>query len=203
MATEPTTSSLSETYLSLEQPALRNARAEALPTTDSRRVPNPSPAAEGKDSVVLSEKARVLSELTARDREVRAHEAAHAAVGGQYAGAPSYTYQSGPDGRRYAIGGEVQIDTSPVPGDPQATLEKSRVIRAAALAPAQPSSADRAIAARAAAMAVQARSELAAEAEGSSSAADRSAPADQPTNAPQPTAAATDSLPGRILDIRA
>ncbi|MEL7393699.1 MAG: putative metalloprotease CJM1_0395 family protein, partial [Pseudomonadota bacterium] len=38
-----------------------------------------------------------VDELKARDREVRAHEQAHAAVGGQYAGAPSYTFQTGPD----------------------------------------------------------------------------------------------------------
>jgi len=53
-----------------------------------------------------------IQELAARDREVRAHEQAHAAVGGAYAGAPSYQYETGPDGVRYAIAGQVQIDTS-------------------------------------------------------------------------------------------
>ena len=78
--------------------------------------------------------------LKARDRQVRAHEQAHAAIGGAYAGAPSYTYQVGPDGQRYAVGGEVKIDASPIPGDPEATLEKMRVVERAALAPAEPSS---------------------------------------------------------------
>jgi len=104
-----------------------------------------------------------VRELQQRDREVRQHEAAHAAVGGQYAGAPQYTYQRGPDGRQYAVGGSVSIDTSPVDGDPEATLQKARQIRAAALAPAEPSAQDRAVAASAAALERQARAEIAAE----------------------------------------
>lgn len=87
-----------------------------------------------------------LRELQARDQEVRAHEQAHATVGGRYAGTPSYDYQQGPDGRRYAIGGEVHIDLAPVAGDPQATMQKMQQVKAAALAPAEPSAADRSIA---------------------------------------------------------
>ncbi len=102
-----------------------------------------------------------LAELKARDREVRAHEAAHQAVGGQYAGAMSFTYQRGPDGAQYAVGGEVPIDVAPVQGDPQATIEKMRVVRAAALAPAQPSAQDRAVAAQAMQTMLQAQAELA------------------------------------------
>jgi len=102
-----------------------------------------------------------IQKLKARDREVRAHEAAHVAAGaGIVRGGTSFTYQRGPDGVQYAIGGEVQIDTSKVTGDPQATVRKAERIRAAALAPAQPSSADRAIAARAAQMAIEARAEI-------------------------------------------
>lgn len=90
-----------------------------------------------------------IRELKSRDAEVRAHEQAHAAVGGQYAGSPTYTYQKGPDGKNYAIGGEVQIDVSPVAGDPAATVDKMQQVRAAALAPAQPSGQDRKVAASA------------------------------------------------------
>ena len=78
---------------------------------------------------------------------MRVHEQAHASVGGQYAGSPSYEYQRGPDGQNYAVGGEVQIDVAEIEGDPQATIEKMQTVRAAALAPAEPSGADRAIAA--------------------------------------------------------
>ena len=103
---------------------------------------------------------QILADLKARDREVRAHEAAHQAVGGQYAGSISYVYQRGPDGAQYAVGGEVSIDTSPIHGDAQATIEKMRTVRAAALAPAEPSSQDRAVAAEAMQLMLQARSEL-------------------------------------------
>lgn len=102
-----------------------------------------------------------VSELQQRDAEVKTHEQQHAAVGGQYAGAPSYTYERGPDGKRYAVGGAVSIDVAPVKGDPEATIRKMEVVRRAALAPAQPSSADRAIAADAAQKSAQARAELA------------------------------------------
>lgn len=101
-----------------------------------------------------------IQELAARDREVRAHEQAHAAVAGQYAQGTSYTYQRGPDGVSYAIGGEVQIDTSPISGDPEATLRKAQQLRRAANAPADPSSQDARVAALAAQMELQARAEL-------------------------------------------
>lgn len=106
---------------------------------------------------------RQVRELAARDREVRAHEQAHASVGGRYASAPSYTYQKGPNGQQYAVAGEVSIDVSPVANDPQATIDKARIVRRAALAPAQPSPQDRAVAAEATALEQQARAELLAE----------------------------------------
>ena len=103
---------------------------------------------------------KIVDQLAARDREVRAHEQAHAAVGGQYASSPTYTYQRGPDGVSYAIGGEVSIDTSPIPNDPKATLRKAEQIARAANAPAEPSGQDRAVAAQAAKIAQQARVEI-------------------------------------------
>lgn len=100
-----------------------------------------------------------IKQLAARDREVRAHEQAHMAVGGQYAGAASYEYQRGPDGVNYAIGGEVPISTGAEP-TPEATLRKAQIVRRAALAPAEPSAQDRRVAAAAAQMENQARLEL-------------------------------------------
>ena len=76
-----------------------------------------------------------VAELQATDRRVRAHEQAHASVGGQYASAPQYTLQRGPDGVLYAVAGEVDIDIAPVPNDPEATIEKMQIVQAAALAP--------------------------------------------------------------------
>lgn len=115
------------------------------------------------DQLELSSEAIEVRELQMRDREVRAHEAAHAAAGGSYAGSPSYTYERGPDGRTYAVGGSVGIDMAPVQGDPRATLQKAQQIRAAALAPAQPSAQDMQVAQKAQAMAIQARSDMAQE----------------------------------------
>ncbi len=100
--------------------------------------------------------------LRARDAEVRAHEQAHVSVGGNLVkkGA-SYEYRIGPDGKRYAVSGEVQIDTSEVNDDPQATIRKAQHIRRTALAPADPSTQDHKVAADAAAMAMSAQQELA------------------------------------------
>ncbi|GAA5216454.1 putative metalloprotease CJM1_0395 family protein [Corallincola platygyrae] len=105
----------------------------------------------------------LIRELKARDLEVRNHEQAHALVGGQYASAPTYTVERGPDGVSYAIAGEVQIDTSEVKGDPEATLQKLETVYAAALAPAEPSSQDRQVAAEAQARIAQLRNEIALE----------------------------------------
>jgi SprA family protein len=104
---------------------------------------------------------QALTELKARDREVRAHEQAHLAAAGPYAkGPPSYEYQTGPDGKPYAVGGEVQIDTSEVSGNPQATLTKAQTIKRAATAPANPSAQDRQVAAQASRMEAEARKEI-------------------------------------------
>ncbi len=100
---------------------------------------------------------RVIAELQLRDREVRAHEAAHKAAGGGYVSGASYTYQQGPDGRQYAIGGEVSVNMSSAGSDPESIIAKMDQIRVAALAPADPSSQDRAVAAAASAIAEQAR----------------------------------------------
>lgn len=101
-----------------------------------------------------------VAKLVSRDQEVRAHEQAHAAVGGRYAGAPTYTFANGPDGKRYAVGGEVSIDSGPVPNDPEATLRKMEIVLRAALAPAEPSAQDLRIAAQAQAQMTLARAEL-------------------------------------------
>lgn len=101
-----------------------------------------------------------IDSLKLRDSEVLRHEIAHAAVGGKHTGPPSYSYKNGPDGVKYAVSGEVSIDTSKVANDPQATLQKAQQIKAAALAPAEPSGQDRRVAATAEQMAAQARNEI-------------------------------------------
>lgn len=106
------------------------------------------------------EEQKQVQELKRRDAEVRAHEQAHAMVGGAHAGAPSYEYTTGPDGKRYAIGGEVQIDASPEK-TPEATIRKMEIVIRAALAPAEPSPQDRQVAQKAQQQRAQAQIELA------------------------------------------
>ena len=102
-----------------------------------------------------------IQQLKSRDLEVKTHEQAHlGAVGSLANGGASFTYSKGPNGVNYAVGGEVNIDTSPVNGDPAATLRKADTIRRAALAPASPSAQDQRVAAKATAMAERARADL-------------------------------------------
>lgn len=138
------------------EPADGNASGTGSPSPATRR----SPAAT-RD--ITREEQRVLAELKARDREVRAHENAHRAAGGDLVRGGSYDYQQGPDGGRYAIGGDVQIDTTPVAGDPRATAEKMAQVIRAALAPAEPSPTDLAVAAQATAERNRAQSEARAD----------------------------------------
>ena len=115
----------------------------------------------GKIQEMSEQDIKLLDELQKADTEVRAHEMAHVAVGGQYVtSGAQLEYRKGPDGKRYAVAGEVSIDTSPIAGDPQATAEKMRQVQRAALAPASPSSQDRKVASSAGSLAAEAMSEL-------------------------------------------
>lgn len=108
-----------------------------------------------------AQKQQEIHQLKARDQEVRTHEQAHlGAAGGLATSGASFSYQKGSDGVNYAVGGEVNIDTSAVSGDAAATIRKADIIKRAALAPASPSSQDMKVAQKATAMASKARSEL-------------------------------------------
>ena len=133
--------------------AAPQAKEDASAPVDSRTA--------STTTTLTPEALKLIDELKARDAEVRQHEQAHlAAAGGMAVSGASYTYQRGPNGVNYAIGGEVQIDTSPG-GTPEETIARAATIQAAALAPAGPSGADRAVAAQAQQMETQARAELA------------------------------------------
>ncbi len=108
-----------------------------------------------------TEEKQIVSELQARDSEVRAHEAAHQS-GGASTGAASYTYQKGPDGKMYAIGGEVPISMKSG-STPQETIANAQAVIASALAPADPSGQDQAVAASAMMMITKAQQQLAQE----------------------------------------
>ena len=114
--------------------------------------------APGVDSAEQRRIQQEVTKLKANEEKVKAHEAAHKAAGGQYASSASYSYRPGPDGRSYIVAGEVQIDMSPG-RTPEETIAKMQVVQRAALAPADPSGQDRAVAAQAAALAAQAQQE--------------------------------------------
>ncbi len=118
-------------------------------------------AVASQDGQLTKAEKRKVADLERADAEIRRHEAAHAAAGGQYAGTPRFQFETGPDGQRYAVSGEVSIDVSPVPGDPRATIAKMQVVRRAANAPAEPSGQDRSVAAAATRTEATARAELA------------------------------------------
>lgn len=126
--------------------------------TDEADSGTPQKNIAGKELTL--EQQEELLQLQQRDQEVRVHEQQHASVGGQHTGAPSYEYETGPDGKQYVVEGEVSVDLSPVAGDPMATIEKMQQVKAAALAPAEPSQADKNAATRAEQLILEARAEL-------------------------------------------
>ncbi|MCL1967762.1 MAG: hypothetical protein FWF67_07750 [Fibromonadales bacterium] len=117
----------------------------------------------GKEKL-SEEDQRKVDELEKIDKKVHVHEQAHLNAAGGYAkGGANYDYVTGPDGKRYANSGHVNIDTSPEK-TPEATIRKADIVRKAALAPADPSPADRQIAADAAKMKLDAQKKLETEA---------------------------------------
>jgi hypothetical protein len=115
----------------------------------------------GAAAELTPEQQQQVSQLKRIATKVRAHEQAHISVGADLIlGGPTYSYQTGPDNRRYAVSGEVSIDTSPA-RTPEETIPKAQHIRATALAPADPSPQDHSVAAQASQMEQQARQELA------------------------------------------
>lgn len=113
-----------------------------------------------QEQAIASAEQKVIKQLQTRDQEVRQHELAHASAGGSATGAPSYSFEVGPDGKKYATSGEVSVDLSTVPNDPQATITKMQKIHAAALAPANPSTQDTRVAATASRIILEAQSEI-------------------------------------------
>lgn len=159
---DPATNNLSSDQNTREASvAAENQPEDERPENKPQAAATSSNSQSGSSALELSDQEmRIVEGLKARDREVRAHEQAHKSVGGQYAGAISLSYQSGPDGRRYAVGGEVPIDVSPISGDPQATIAKMTIVKAAATAPAQPSTQDIMVAAEAGRIQMEAQNEL-------------------------------------------
>jgi len=129
--------------------------------SDSYNRLSSSKKVESDNEAELSQDEKALvKELQKRDTEVRTHEMQHLAAAGPYAiGGANYEYETGPDGKQYAVGGSVDLNTSPVPNNPEATIQKAQVLKTAAMATGDPSSADKSVASAASQMEAEARAE--------------------------------------------
>ena len=143
--------------LSYYQP-LYSIESQSVNVTHSSESNAQEKSSNNQYELTQDQKMQVI-ELQRRDLEVRTHEAAHMSAGAGLTTGASYSYQRGPDNKMYAIGGEVSIDTSPGK-TPEETLKKAAQIKRAALAPAQPSSADLQVAATATNMELDAKMEI-------------------------------------------
>ncbi len=142
--------------------AISNINLSSFDVYSRPQLPKASTKALVPGSQLSEAEQKQLAELKKIDAEVRRHEQAHkAAAAGISVSGPHFQFVTGPDGKKYAVAGEVKIDTSKVPNDPEATIRKARQIRKAALAPQNPSSQDRRVAAEATRMEFEARMELA------------------------------------------
>ena len=127
-----------------------------------------APTSEQENSFVEQQKQKLeqpevkaeIKELELTEKEVIVHEQAHKAVGGSVTGPITYTHTEGPDGKRYINGGEVSIHMKEG-ATPEETLEILEKVKAAALAPAEPSPQDLRVAASATAQIQQTRAGIA------------------------------------------
>lgn len=146
-----------------DEVAARQSTGEPNTTSEVEPEPKPDEAQQkqqqNRESREQQALEREIDSLMKRDTQVRSHEQAHAAVGGIHAGQPAFEFEKGPDGKRYAVEGEVQIDVSVVNGDPLATMAKMKQVYSAAMAPVDPSMADIRVAAEAMRKYNQAREE--------------------------------------------
>ena len=165
-------SSLSSVGISTANPsqltAIRDTVGGTVKTSRSgENTREASQAAKGEDKTARSaepeltpEEKQRIAELKRIDAEVRAHEQAHITVGrGLITSGPNYQYTYGPDGKQYAVAGEVGIDTSPEQ-EPQENIDKGQHIQATALAPIDPSPQDYSVAATGKSLEQQGRTDL-------------------------------------------
>jgi hypothetical protein len=152
--------------LTYERPQPQTSQNQQADGQNSLEKDNADDPSAGKENAENRQKElqdqveqKELEDLKQRDLEVRAHELAHASTGGQYSGTPQFEYETGPDGKRYAVGGEVSIDIS-AESTPEATIRKMQQVKAAALSPAEPSPQDLRVATEATQKSVEARNEI-------------------------------------------
>jgi hypothetical protein len=133
-----------------------NTQRDTAKTDKNPRAGSSERADENAPGALSEAEQQQVNDLQRRDQEVRAHEQAHVAAGATSA---RYDYQTGPDGRQYAVGGSADIQISAMSNDYASRIAQARKMRAAALAPADPSPQDLAVAANATRLEQEARAE--------------------------------------------
>lgn len=150
-----------EKYQSEHNDPVKESEANKYRSAETGDTASTSENQSDSSAELTPEETRIIQRLKQIDQNVRTHEQQHiSAAGGYVKSGPVYNYTIGPDGKRYAVGGRVSLDITPVPNNPEATIRKAQIIKKAALAPADPSGADRAVAATATRMEMKAREEL-------------------------------------------
>lgn len=187
----PSSSQSTNDPITLSAKGKELSRADTSQTDSGAKNQSPADTKDSKDTTkgtgqqtLSQEELKAMAQLQQRDTEVRSHEQAHLSAAGQYAaGGASFSYTTGPNGKRYAVGGEVPIDISKEK-TPEATIQKMRTVRRAALAPASPSGTDRNIAAQASSIEAQAMQDILQESKIASS-SESTSPESIPPEIPQ------------------
>lgn len=150
-----------EAIISPEATKLLESEQSDNKSDDSKDAGSTSIKSSQSDESLTPQQKQQIAELKARDAEVKSHEQAHrAAAAGISASAPSYEYETGPDGKKYAVGGEVNLSFVQG-GDLRSNIANAQAMKAAALAPSQPSGQDMAVARAAERMIAEAKQQLA------------------------------------------
>ena len=140
-----------------QQSGQQSSEGEANPndSPDGKQIQSSPANPQG----LSEEQLKQVRDLKKIDREVRAHERSHQNAAPELTGPASFQTVRGPDGKLYAVGGEVSIDTGEA-ATPEATIQKLKRVIKAALAPLEPSSQDRKVAAQARGEISEARGEI-------------------------------------------
>lgn len=133
-------------YGEINDEAIISSEAKALlaaeESSNQNALPDKSESEnKGAENKLTDDEQKEVSRLKSRDSEVRMHEQAHIAASGGMASGPSYTYETGPDGKKYAVEGEVNISFQDS-DDPNKDIENAKTMKAAAMAPVEPSAKD-------------------------------------------------------------
>lgn len=140
--------------------AIRNTVKDGGTAASTSSGKADTPPKSGPGNTLTPAEQRQVAELQRIDTAVRAHEQAHINAGRNLVtSGPNYQYTYGPDGKAYAVAGEVGIDTSRE-REPEANIDKGQQIQRAALAPLDPSAQDYSVAATGRQLEQQGRSDL-------------------------------------------